>query len=231
MNATQRKQPFIIELLGPPGSGKSTVSSILQKQNNEVSIEIFPYFRQAKNLPFFAINLIRLFPDLLKLLWQHPGRRFVNGRDIALMTVLTGWDASLQQMAKMNGKAIILEEGAICLLGKLSGFGSEAMRSDSLAGWRQKTYSRWGRTLDFVILLETPIPVLLQRVRARGVQYEIGSMADEEACRYLERIKQSQDEVLSRIIAMPKAPKIIRIDAHNNSPEQISAIIRAGLGT
>ena len=87
-------------------------------------------------------------------------------------------------------------------------------------------YQRWAETLDLVVLLEASVPTLLQRIRNRGRQYEIGKMTDEEALKYLARICVAQGQVLSALAAIPGGPQIIRYNTEDHTPDQIACLIR-----
>lgn len=226
-NATPQRQsgqnrPRIIELVGPPGSGKTTVTEILKTRNKDVRVEIFPFINNRKDLPFFALNLLRLSPDIFRFLLTSNGKRVPTKRDIAIMTILTGWDLILKKMTSSNNQMIILEEGAICLLAKLHGFGAGILQEPGASGWWQKIYRKWARTLDTVIVLDTPTDILLNRIRSRELQYEIKDMPDEAARKYLARIRDSEILALSNL---KNGPAVFHIHTPDKSPDQVAAEI------
>jgi len=223
------KAPRIIELVGPPGSGKSTLAEILRKNNDTISIVTAPNFRDIKYLTFFVTSLLRLIPNLLRLFFSNQGRWFPSKRDIAVMTILTGWNLALLKSASSSSNLmIVLEEGAICLLAKLHGFSSNLLQDDCTHEWWQKMYETWARTLDMVVVLDTSIPVLLKRIRSRELQFEIGAMPDTEAGEYLRSIQAAEDHILAHLMAQPNSPELFRLSTLEKSPQQIYAeVIRA----
>ena len=214
------KPSRIIELVGPPGSGKTTLTGIFQQRNSDLEITIFPYFREISQIPFFAKSLISFSPALLHF-YKNGRRQRISKRDIALMTILNKWNEVLVQRSSVYGKTVVLEEGAICLLAKLSAFGSELLRSEVSAGWWKDIYRKWAQTITLIIQFEAPIPVLLNRIRSRELQYEIGTMSDEKATEYLTRIQESQEHVVSHLMGEPNGPKLYRFPTLDCSPEQI----------
>src|ERR1044071_7415802 len=109
----------IIEFVGPPGSGKTTLTKILQQRNPDLEVTIFPYFRQASQIPFFVKSLVSFSPTLLHFYKNGAGKK-ISKRDVALMTILNKWDEVLIHESVKKARTIVLEEGAICLLAKLS---------------------------------------------------------------------------------------------------------------
>jgi AAA domain len=211
--------PPIIELTGPPGAGKSTLAEFLLRQDGDMRVQTFPDFRRLRDDPFFVRNAMGLVPTLLRL-YRNRTDGWLTSRDIALMTILQGWHRELERLAVCSGKTVILEEGAICLLAKLHGFGAEPVRSDNARRWWDETYRRWAETLDLIIVLEASPPTLLQRVRKRGLAYEIDEMTDEEAVGYLAHIGAAQGQVLSALAAMPGGPQILRFNTEDHSLDQ-----------
>ena len=218
------KPSRIIEVVGPPGSGKSTLTRIFRQKNTDLNVTIFPYFREISQIPFFAGSLMSFSPTLWWLYKKGKGKR-ITKHDIALMTILNSWNKVLVRQSAKYRKTIILEEGAICLLAKLDAFGSDILKSEASTEWWNETYQKWARTITLIIQLDTPIPILLKRIRSRELQYEIGSMTDQKATEYLSHIQSSQEKILSRLTAESNGPRIYRFSTLEGSPEQIYAAI------
>jgi hypothetical protein len=213
-------KPLIVELVGPPGVGKSTLASALFQCNGKVRIDIFPYFRKIKHLPFFFLSLCQLLPTLLFLFYRR-NEAWLTRRDIALMTILNGWHRELRQKGVDDRSILVLEEGAVCLLAKLHAFGSATLKGESAKIWWCPVYKQWAETLDFIIKLDTPLPILVKRIRARGMVHEIDGMTDKEALEYLECIQSAQGQVISNLTLGGKGPIVFTFNTEEKTPEQI----------
>ena len=189
---------------------------------------IHGFINNRKDLPFFALNLVRLSPDILRFLITSKAKQLPTKRDIAIMTILTGWDVILKKMISSNNQMVILEEGAICLLAKLYGFGSEIFQLQVAVNWWHKMYKKWARTLDMVIILDTPIDTLLKRIRSRDLQYEIKDMPDEKAHQYLSQIQNAETHLISNL-QIKNGPAVFHISTLDKNPDQIAAEINAVL--
>lgn len=221
------KRATIVELVGPPGAGKTTVAGLLQQRVSNMRVQAWPDFHRPGNGPFFVRNAAELSPTLLHLLVSGNGSR-LHSRDVALMAILEGWWRKLERLAANGAGTILLEEGAVCLLAKLHAFGASSLRGDSVRGWWDEMYRHWAATLDLIVVLEASAPVLLRRIRGRHLQYEIAGLSDEDALAYLNHICESERQVLSALAAVPGSPEILRFDTEICPPDQIeiSRVIR-----
>ncbi len=215
-----REKPFIIELVGPPGSGKTTLTEAMRIQKGSIRVVVFPYFRDLRYVAFFARSLLLSVPSVVGMPRDRKGQGLTL-RDVALMTILRGWDSHLQRAAEAKGTMLVLEEGAICLMAKLRGFGSEAIRGEGADKWWLNIYKRWADTLDVIVRLDAAPATLLQRLRQRDTKYEFDQMDDEQAINYLERIKAAQESVVDSLLRITRKTRLLQFETETSTPEQI----------
>jgi len=194
---TLSAKSFIVELVGPPGAGKSTLAQEIIRKRSAVRAEFFPYFRNARHIPFFAVNMLLSLPFLLRL-QAAPGRP--TSRDIALITILSGWSRVLRRSHSGAQPLVVLEEGGVCLLSKLRAFGSRAILHGKTADrWWENTYRKWAHTLDLVVCLDPPLSILHRRLQEREPPHETHELPCGAALEYLERIRTAQQQVIAAL--------------------------------
>lgn len=222
-------KPLLIELVGPPGAGKTTFAQSTSLVNPDITIASIPYFRDKKYLTFFTRNTLRMLPTLLRI---PPGAdgRWLTRREVALMVMLSGWPALLEKELLLTGNIILLDEGPVCFLSRLHAFGSSAVKGSGNARWWQQMFQTWSRKLDGIIRMDLPDEILIERNRSREIAQEIKEMSDDEAVQYLHRLRAAHDYLLAALAAESKCPAVFQYDLRQSSPERIRTQVTAALG-
>jgi deoxyadenosine/deoxycytidine kinase len=209
---------LIVELIGPPGSGKTTLANILIKNDSRIEIVQSLDFSKINNIPFFASSLLMLIPHLLPILWENK-QHCINLRNIAFMTIISGWHRIINK--KKSSAVLIFDEGPIGMLARLHLSDHSFTQSNTGRKWFVSMQQRWSSILDVVVRFETPIPVLLDRIRSREKQYEIREMADETALDHLMQIELAQKYILSTLSCETELCNIVHVNTIDRNPEQI----------
>jgi adenylate kinase family enzyme len=222
-------KPIMIELVGPPGAGKTTFATTISQSNPQLAIAQIPYFRDPKYLPFFVYNTLRLLPTFLRI-QPGPDNQWLTRREAALMVLLSGWAGELDREYYRTGKTLILDEGPVCFLARLHAFGTSAMKGPGTRRWWQWMFREWSRKIDCIIRLDLPDEVLVSRIRARDMPQEVKEMTDEAAFQYLQRIRQAQEYLLEALAAEARGPAVFQYDPRRASPDRVRTQVSAALG-
>jgi len=226
----------------------------LATQDPNIIMGAFPYFRNIHNFGFFGKNIILLLPLLFNIYRyndsQQPKRGFIKDfisfpltlipgqlnrnneflaqRDIALMTILNGWYQVLKQWARKKDSSIILDEGPICLMAKLTGFGSQRLQKSQYAlQWWDSMFNEWAQALNIIVKLETPNLTLMKRIRARRESFEFFELSDKEVIQYLTKINTAQEDVISHLQSRATGIVTLRFNTIQESLELMAEKIIA----
>jgi hypothetical protein len=157
--AEQKRLLRVVELVGPAGVGKTTVSQALVLRSAAVPRTIW-------GQPPLALlgTGIRLGPVLLRF-WQSSGSLLWDeARHIVRLRAL---HLSLTQDTPRIQPTTLFDEGPIFALAWLRGFGHESMRSPAADRWWRATLFHWSRLVDAVVVLDAPDSVLAARIKSR----------------------------------------------------------------
>src|SRR3990170_1027659 len=157
-NAKNPSHPLIVELVGPAGAGKSTLSRVLSQRDEKISIAAEIELRKIEHIPIFLTN----FPFLLSILFSRSrsGRSF-TWEEIKYLVYLGRWPRLLRQQASNNGRVILLDHGPVFKLATLDAFGPERLKSQDFENWWRDVLYHGASILVLVIWLDAPDAVLM----------------------------------------------------------------------
>ena len=211
---------MIVELVGLPGVGKTSLAETVCNHRQRVRVARTPYFRNPADVPFYILHTIKLLPLILRVSVSKDGGR-LSRRDAALMVILDGWRRMLRRQARRGSSIVLLDEGPICYLTRLRAWGSAATKSRLFKAWWDETLQQWASTLDMIIQMDTTDGILLQRVLSREMWQEVKAMTESEALEYLADLRKAQNDVVMQIMGWPHSLNWYCFDTRLHTPEQI----------
>jgi hypothetical protein len=215
-----RRMPLLVELAGPAGVGKSTLSRALIGRGGAAKGAIW-------GLPVLPLlgNGVRLLPSLLgfcrtsrSLLWDES-RHMV--RLTTLHRALTGTRAPA-------ARAVVFDEGPIFALAWLRGFGHEMLRSKASEAWWRATLRDWAAVMDVVVVVEANDVLLASRIRTRPHAHEVKEFSDPEIVAWMARFRLALSWVLAGLAA-EGGPSILRVTTDREPPEILAERVGAAL--
>jgi thymidylate kinase len=222
----------IVEILGPAGAGKSTLTRALVESSANIEDEVPPDYRKLKNLPFFLTYSLLLIPTFSRILFSNENRngRFpLTAQEMIWMVILTGWHKRLKRRIRKNNKVILLDQGPIFMLAYLNFFGSPILKSQVAKKWMDLTKRHWADGLDLVIGLDSSNQVLVERARNRTVWHGNKERTDSEAYEFLDKYRDYFDQIIKDISVQSSKLRIKHYDTNKLSEGELVNVVSQDL--
>lgn len=212
------KPPFVVELVGLAGAGKTTLAQALSQADQRVRVAADIELRKREQLPIFMRHAPVLLPVFLRR--SRLGRWF-TWDEVKALVYLRAWPRLLRQLACSNAGLILLDHGPVFKLATLNAFGPEGFKSQFFEGWWSRMFTQWATILDQVIWLDAPEALLVERINSRSRKHDAKGKSKQEASRYLARYRASYDQILAELRANGK-PTLIHFDTSQAPAVQIA---------
>jgi hypothetical protein len=207
------RRPLLIELTGPAGSGKSTLSTALVRRLSGAPGTIW-------GLPVLPllVNGARLVPTFTGL-WLHS--RSPLWDETRHMVRLRTLQHALRRASPRSDEALIFDEGPVFAMAWLRGFGHETLRQPPSAEWWRTALREWASVMDVVVVLDAPDELLAARIRARPHAHEVKEFPDQEIARWMARFRHALAWVLAEM-ARHGGPPVVRLSSRDEPAERIA---------
>jgi predicted ATPase len=174
----ERRTSHKVEIVGPPGAGKTSLLSALVENRPEL-LPIHDW-RQLRFYPSFAKNAAGLLPFFL---FQWMARQPLSRRDMERMIRL---HASQRITQRLKDEIVVLDQGPIYTLATLHLSDTRPTDSASFEKLWKQVARRWAGVLDTVVFLEAPGDVLLRRILERDKPHFLKSQTAVDKLEWLE---------------------------------------------
>ncbi len=209
------QRPLVIELAGPAGAGKSTLTQALLRRHE--TIRLAPSVRSRRHILFLLASILRLLPPFLWLYRTYRLFPWVETREIVLLDTLY---RLIGRATTNKCKSLILDQGPVFSLAYLQAFGHGGIKGPYFQPWWETAFHQWARTLHVIIWLDAPDSTLAQRIRARDSPHRVKGCTDEEIYEFLARYRRAYAEIISTLTAHG-GPKVFQFDTGRQSPDQL----------
>lgn len=212
------QKPFLImELVGPAGAGKTTLSRVLSHRSAMIQIGSEIELRKTKYLPVFLRTTLSLLPIFLRQLLH---RQWFTWDEIKYLVYLKGWSEVLKREAG-RAAAVLLDHGPVFKLATLHEFGPERLKTDGFKPWWNHIFKQWASTLDLVVWLDAPDMILENRINSRDQRHLVKGKTGSEVVHFLARYRASYEEILEKLRTNGR-PLLLQFDTSRTSIEQVA---------
>jgi hypothetical protein len=198
--------PLLVELLGAPGAGKSTVFEGLI--GREERIRPRPILRRGPDGLLLARNVVAVLAMLAR---RRALDRTWTWEQLVMMAYL---QAVPRVLSRQTG-IVVFDQGPIYCLTR------PRLLDERLHPWWQRTFDTWRSLLDAVVWLEAPDAVLLDRINERSKLHRLKGSDDEAAFEALKEARRAHQDAIARLDGRDGAPAILRFDTSRRSAEEI----------
>ena len=89
-------------------------------------------------------------------------------------------------------------------------------------------FKQWASTLNMVIWLDAPDPVLEQRINSRDQRHSVKGKTESEVVHFLARYRTSYEEILAKL-KTDGGPRLLQFDTSCTSIEQVAEEILSAI--
>lgn len=213
----------IIEIVGPPGSGKSSlVRSLMEKDADAVRVRVREDLSRADVLA----SALRAIPPFLGQASRMNGRRWYR---FLSMVQLEAHRTAVARMRMRTG-TLLLDQGPV-YLSAIVERARNATGADARAFSRflERTAQFWSEVLTAVVLLDAADDVLLERIRRRGTAHSLIDRGASDAARSLARTRKSLGAAARSLSSREGGPMLIELDSSAMAAGDLADVVRQRL--
>jgi hypothetical protein len=206
----------LVELAGPAGAGKSTLSQALRQRYTAEEGTIW-------GLPVLPLlgNGVRLMPTLVPFWLRSGSLLWDESRHMVRLRTL---QEDLCRPRPTGSSVLIFDEGPVFAMTWLRGFGHQSLRSAAADPWWQVTLRHWSTIVDTVVVVDAADTVVANRIRTRPEWHEIKDATDQHIGHWIGRFRTALDWVLAGLTARG-GPAVHRIRTDGGTPEHIAELV------
>ncbi|MFN3652468.1 MAG: hypothetical protein ACK47B_23070 [Armatimonadota bacterium] len=192
--STIERRFLVLELIGPAGAGKSTLMAAVGQRDRSIgSLRV----ELQQHGPLAVRGFLRALPSLT--------------RPRSILRALPGLEEC---------RAVLLDEGPVFRLTRqlVRGRSSGPALSGLLA---RRALHAWAGSVDFLLWLDAPDSILMERIRSRGKAHALKDASDAELGKFLARYRNAY-EIVARELRRRCGTPLLRLDSGSATPEQLA---------
>lgn len=207
---------LVFELVGPAGVGKTAIlraiAGLAPLVRTGVRIE------RVRQIPALAWGMMALTPTMVEMLFADPRWLGSGARHLGRLRALP---IDVERARASGHQAILLDEGPIFSLARLSVFHQADRGAGALARTWRNEVDRWSTLLNGIVVLDARNEVLAERIRQRPKAHQVKSGSDQEVFEFLDRYRSAYRDITNRLTASGRV-QIVEFDTTTTPIEQVA---------
>jgi deoxyadenosine/deoxycytidine kinase len=217
LGAGRAPRPLLVEIVGPAGAGKT---ALLRTLGREPGIRAGLRIDRSRHFLELLRHTAALAPTGLTLLRRGPASVWAGMLHLVRLRTLPSVVALA--MAEETGRAVVLDEGPMFSLGRLSVFQNADRHSGALGSHWRAELERWTTLLDAVVWIDAADPVLTARIRGRAKEHRIKNLNEAAMTSFLDRYRQAYRDIFAHL----RARGTVRVIELNSTDVSIDVAAR-----
>ena len=214
------RRPFVVELVGPAGAGKSTLAQALAAHGRAgpcLAVWGLPHHALLASAP-------RVMADAVA---AASGGRPLRASELAQMIRVDALGRTVDQARRTTDGVVVLDEGPVFALSWFAVF-HRRNGDPGWARWRRRAVRQWVRRLDAVVYVDAADAVIAARIRTRAKGHPIKGASDRVITDFTARFRLAFDQVLGELRAARPLP-VLRLRDETAPPVCVATRLHAAL--
>jgi broad-specificity NMP kinase len=216
-----RRPRRVAEIIGPPGSGKSTVARAVEASGADV--RRVSTYTSAGRAPAYAVAALRLIPTML--VRPRGGRESLRKH--------LNWMVRLEASPRLLGEAaaglLVFDQGPTYTLVRLLGAaGHRTGWNPRYERWWSGQVARWADRIDLLVFLDAPDGELVARIRDRTKGHAAKELPEAAAAGAVGEARALYESVVGEMAAR-RALHVLRLDTSEAGVDAVVTRIRRAL--